>query len=149
MDIQCILSNKSNVIKTGPIQFNDDWPGIFMSVGYVKHYIQPLEQQGLLSTPDMFARNYLVSLVNDIYNSLQEFHVIDDYDDVSTIQIVETNSFNNDFRRVETGVIKINDQIGYFIRGDMAGYISYLAKLIKEPDHIYLLLQNLLSRSRV
>jgi hypothetical protein len=147
--MQIIKSTKNVAIKTGPVQFNDDWPGIFMSVGFVKHHVQPVEITQSISTPDMFARHFLVSFINDIYESLKDVSIIDDYEDVSNIQIIETDSFNDEFTRVDTGVVNIDGQIGYFVRGDMSGYISYLAKLINNPDHIYVVLQDLLSRSRI
>lgn len=125
-------------LKSGPVQFGeDDWPGSFLTIGYIKKNIKPSEDikpENVLDA-DTFSKMY----INSFYNNLVSKTNDPFYDDIITVDeithdvqklnCIDIQFENKSLNRVETGFVTINGQHGYFIRGDASAYIVYTLSL--------------------
>ena len=133
-----INTQNSYKILTGPIQFGTDWPGIFFTLSYIKNLMvsQDIEDiQPVINAFD-FSKNYINSFLKEFIEVGSLFENDESSQEIaSSIQIIEVDTLmvgDSTVQRVETGIVNINNQIGYFIRGDNAGYLLQLLSIKKD-----------------
>jgi len=133
-----INTQNSSDFLTGPIQFGTDWPGTFFTLSYinnlvVSHDIEDI--QPVINAFD-FSKNYINSFLKEFIEVGSLFENDESSQDIaSRIQIIEVDTLmvgDSTVQRVETGMVNINNQIGYFIRGDNAGYLLQLLSIKKD-----------------
>lgn len=130
-----IISTDGDVaLKNGPVQFGEDWPGTFLSISFIKQNIKPAEeiQPANVVNADLFSRMYINSVYNNLLSGINNplYDNTPVVDGVSEIlqEIAVTKIEDKDgkvINRVETGFVTINEQHGYFIRGDNSAYMVY------------------------
>lgn len=122
------------IIQNGPVQFGEDWPGTFLSISFIKKNIKPAEeiQPANVVNADLFSRMYINSVYNNLLSSISNplydnTPVVDDVSamlqEIPTIKIEDESG--KSLNRVETGFVTVNEQHGYFIRGDNSAYMVY------------------------
>lgn len=122
------------IIQNGPVQFGEDWPGTFLSISFIKKNIKPAEeiQPVNVVNADLFSKMYINSVYNSLLSSIsnplyENTPVVDDIS--STLQEIATIKIEDEagksLNRVETGFVTVNEQHGYFIRGDNSAYMVY------------------------
>jgi hypothetical protein len=122
------------IIQNGPVQFGEDWPGTFLSISFIKKNIKPAEeiQPVNVVNADLFSKMYINSVYNSLLSSIsnplyENTPVVDDVSamlqEIPTIKIED--EAGKSLNRVETGFVTVNEQHGYFIRGDNSAYMVY------------------------
>lgn len=153
MNTTVISTNDNISLKNGPVQFGDDWPGTFLSISFIKENIKPAEEINPTTVFDAesFSKMYIHSIYNSLVSGLDNpaYDHVPTINDVSSdVQEITSASIQSDgkiLNRVETGFVTVNDQHGYFIRGDNSGYILYTLSLRKSLTPEEIVLRDILS----
>lgn len=128
--VTIIQSSNTNKVLNGPVQFGEDWPGTFMSIGYIKSiFPNDLPDVPVNSITDEigFSNFYLVGFVNSLKA------IVDSYPDDKLLEkSTDIQLLDEYLPRVESGPVCINGQYGYFMRGDNSAYLCYIISLKKE-----------------
>lgn len=143
------------IIQNGPVQFGEDWPGTFLSISFIKKNIKPAEeiQPVNVVNADLFSRMYINSVYNSLLSSIsnplyENTPVVDDIS--STLQEIATIKIEDEagksLNRVETGFVTVNEQHGYFIRGDNSAYMVYTLSMRDNLSAEETAFRNLLSK---
>lgn len=117
----------------GPVCFGDDWPGVFLTPKYIHEKLGTVYDMRELS----IKHNGQFVLDNlGFPGFVMESHILHQWEKtlpfkedgtlVVSKEIVNAPKFvsENNCSRIETGLVRINNQIGFFIRGDNTLYIS-------------------------
>lgn len=129
-----ITVDDKTIIQNGPVQFGEDWPGTFLSISFIKQNIKPAEEikPANVVNADLFSRMYINSVYNNLLSGIsnplyENTPVVDDIStmlqEILTIKIEDESG--KSLNRVETGFVNVNEQHGYFIRGDNSAYMVY------------------------
>ena len=129
-----ITVDDKTIIQNGPVQFGEDWPGTFLSISFIKQNIKPAEEikPANVVNADLFSRMYINSVYNNLLSGIsnplyENTPVVDDIStmlqEIPTIKIEDESG--KSLNRVETGFVNVNEQHGYFIRGDNSAYMVY------------------------
>lgn len=124
--------NAVNLVN-GPVCFGDDWPGVFLTPKYIheklgnvydmkelalKHSSQPV--LGNLGFPGFAMENSILYQWETTLPFREEGTLVVSKEILNAPNFVSENNYS----RMETGLVKINNQVGFFIRGDNTLYIS-------------------------
>jgi len=125
-------------LKSGPVQFGEnDWPGTFLTISYIKKNIKPAEAikpENVLDA-DSFSKMYINSFYNNLVSQINDplydnIIIVDEIThDVQELNDIDIQFENKSMNRVETGFVTVNGQHGYFIRGDASAYVVYTLSL--------------------
>lgn len=143
------------IIQNGPVQFGEDWPGTFLSISFIKKNIKPAEeiQPANVVNADLFSRMYINSVYNNLLSSIcnplyENTPVVDDVSamlqEIPTIKIEDESG--KSLNRVETGFVTVNEQHGYFIRGDNSAYMVYTLSMREHLSAEEIAFKDLLSK---
>lgn len=123
--MQLIKQNNFSVV-TGPIQFGDDWPGVFLTVGFINHILSNINTENVTDYLDSKTNFIYKSVINGFFDDLKEVIKNSDSTEAKDDSQLTLNVLNEQANRVETDFTEINGVKGYFIRGDNAGYYHLL-----------------------
>lgn len=150
-----IHANLKQPVNTGSIQFNDDWPGVFMTPEYIHEMIKPQKKEEFsITDASKLASYYINGFYNNMVESIADLELFEVNLTFQTdIQLIENAVITDDAEvpigRVETGLVSINGQIGYFLRGDNASYLAYLLSAKKELTSSEIIMKTILSSCRI
>lgn len=143
------------ILQNGPVQFGEDWPGTFLTISFIKNNIKPAEEikPAEVVNADLFSRMYINSVYNSLLSSItnplyENTPVVDDISatlqEISTIKIEDESG--KSLNRVETGFVTVNEQHGYFIRGDNSAYMVYTLSIRENLSAEEIAFKDLLSK---
>lgn len=120
-----IKQNDFSVV-TGPVQFGDDWPGVFLSVSFINHILQNINTKNVTDYLDSKTNFIYKSVISGFFDDLKEVIDNSQSNESKDDSQLNLNILNDQPNRIETGSTEINGVMGYFIRGDNAGYYHLL-----------------------
>lgn len=150
-----IHANIQKPVITGAIQFNDDWPGVFMTPEYIHEMVKPRKKEEFsITDASKLASYYIDGFYNNMVESIADLELFTVNITFQTdIQLIEDAVITDDnevpIGRAETGLVSINGQIGYFLRGDNATYLAYLLSAKKELTASETIMKTVLSSCRI
>lgn len=131
------------ILNTGPMQFGNDWPGVFLSLDFIQKNLKPffdipdpverIEQgmDDLVTAVVVYAFKHIGESLGEQMNNQAVVSVVD----LKPLQVIEVEGPDEDddaYQRVETDPVSIDGQIGYFFRGDNAMYYSMILEQKRE-----------------
>lgn len=124
-----LISYTGALLKNGAVQFNDDWPGVFLTPAFI-HELFPEQLVENSHDEVLNLQTTLSYLSHSWINSLVEYahHYLEQGMKEQT-QEIQKVIFTDSVSRVESGPVLIGTQNGYFLRGDNAAYILHLISL--------------------
>lgn len=123
--MQVIQQDNFSVL-TGPIQFGDDWPGVFLTARFINHILNNVNTENVTEYLDSKTNFIYKSVVSGFFDDLKEVRKNSDSTEALDDSQLTLNVLNTQDNRVETDFTEINGVKGYFIRGDNAGYYNLL-----------------------